>query len=449
MIPFALLHGCWQLPDSCPIEFSLQELSPTGFLFLLPREDFSSDAAAELTLCRFDPETGSMREFRLKDFRLNAQPKAEEDHVLSVSVHCGDTAFKRFSCEFSRSYLDFVEKKLTLDDAEFSQDLLAYPAAAESDFPPDFSVWRKEIFGGLQPDSIWKAAAACISDFALILDRPFLRQSYLNLPEDDFSACWRHLSGLSRHPLAQRPVNTLYIGNEVCSRLFPKLRELEAILRKAATEKRSAVLVFAPLKASETANASETLRFIASLPPALRPKELIINDIGMAELVREILGSDPTLRAGTLMDRRPADPRGNYLPPLPSAGTALNFDPYLAYLKDQFQISRFSADARPGPMPAGPTALHLPFIRSNRSGRCTLKAAVESGFRGKAILTENCPVYCDKNVFLYPRFLRMIGMQNCLYYVDPSILTDGVRLRQILPHTDRLVLQLPMGGDVL
>ena len=96
-------------------------------------------------------------------------------------------------------------------------------------------------------------------------------------------------------------------------------------------------------------------------------------------------------------------------------------------------------------IPDGHHSLHLPFFQTNTSQYCTLYAVCRYGDRGKQKLPENCPNYCDKKVFLYPKHLKMVGRYNSLFGYDEKILWDEKQLRDYLEQgIDRIVVNVSL-----
>ena len=136
---------------------------------------------------------------------------------------------------------------------------------------------------------------------------------------------------------------------------------------------------------------------------------------------------------------------GNHVDSL--AENNLNCGFYQDYLKNTFDIQRFEFEScgYKVTIPDGHHSLHLPFFQTNTSQYCTLYAVCRYGDRGKQKLTENCPRYCNKKVFLYPKHLKMVGRYNSLFGYDEKILWDEKQLQDYLEQgIERIVVNVSL-----
>ena len=154
--------------------------------------------------------------------------------------------------------------------------------------------------------------------------------------------------------------------------------------------------------------------------------ELLVNDWGLAELLRKKRSPylEPVL--GPLLNKRKKDPRLAWktgsLESL--AENSLNADFYREFLAEELGIRRYEWEACGYPMklPPGNHSLHLPFYQTNTSQFCPLAAGVLRKDRGKQKLPENCPHFCESYTYLYPEHLAMAGRYNSLFALDREIL---------------------------
>ena len=178
--------------------------------------------------------------------------------------------------------------------------------------------------------------------------------------------------------------------------------------------------------------------------------EIIVNDWAMPALLHGKPHLKPVL--GVLLNKRRKDVRlpykhgiGNHVDSL--AENNLNCGFYQNYLKNTLNIQRFEFEScgYKVTIPDGHHSLHLPFFQTNASQYCTLYACCRYGDRGKQELPENCPNYCDKKVFLYPKHLKMVGRYNSLFGYDEKILWDEKQLRDYLEQgIDRIVVNVSL-----
>ena len=87
--------------------------------------------------------------------------------------------------------------------------------------------------------------------------------------------------------------------------------------------------------------------------------------------------------------------------------------------------------------------MHLPFYQTNTSQYCPLYAACTEGSRGAQVPIRECPKFCERQAFLYPEHLRMVGRYNSLFALDESAVsgmadTEGWKEKRI----DRIVVNL-------
>ena len=178
--------------------------------------------------------------------------------------------------------------------------------------------------------------------------------------------------------------------------------------------------------------------------------EIIVNDWAMPALLHGKPHLKPVL--GVLLNKRRKDVRlpykhgiGNHVDSL--AENNLNCGFYQDYLKNTFDIQRFEFEScgYKVTIPDGHHSLHLPFFQTNTSQYCTLYAVCRYGDRGKQKLPENCPRYCNKKVFLYPKHLKMVGRYNSLFGYDEKILWDEKKLQDYLEQgIDRIVVNVSL-----
>ena len=101
---------------------------------------------------------------------------------------------------------------------------------------------------------------------------------------------------------------------------------------------------------------------------------------------------------------------------------------YRKYLKAEFQIERYEwescGNTGTGKFPEGKNSMHLPFYQTNTSQYCPLYAACTKGSRSAQMPVRECPRFCEKQAFLYPEHLRMMGRYNSLFGMNLTVLQD-------------------------
>ena len=125
---------------------------------------------------------------------------------------------------------------------------------------------------------------------------------------------------------------------------------------------------------------------------------------------------------GTLLNKRKKDPRMGYKQGETGyfRENSLNAEFYRTYLRDTFGIRRYEWEScgYRQKFPEGKNSIHVQFYQTNTSQYCPLYAVCKYGERGRQELPVNCPEYCSKQVFLYPKHLNMVGRYNSLFALD-------------------------------
>ena len=118
------------------------------------------------------------------------------------------------------------------------------------------------------------------------------------------------------------------------------------------------------------------------------------------------------------------------------------------YLKAEFQIERYEwescGNTGTGKFPEGKNSMHLPFYQTNTSQYCPLYAACTKGSRSAQMPVRECPRFCEKQAFLYPEHLRMMGRYNSLFGMNLTVLQDPETIGKMygLRGIDRIVVNL-------
>ena len=88
--------------------------------------------------------------------------------------------------------------------------------------------------------------------------------------------------------------------------------------------------------------------------------------------------------------------------------------------------------------------MHLPFYQTNTSQYCPLYVACTKGSRSAQMPVRECPRFCEKQAFLYPEHLRMIGRYNSLFGMNLTVLQDPETIGKMygLRGIDRIVVNL-------
>lgn len=499
MIPFGLLGGfCDHL------EIRITGLSEEGFSFRVPEK---IEKAACLEICFFDFSADCYRKVQLAEKEREMKLTEETPFFFIYSVWTKNGEYREQVKRLVTDYDNYISLKLAGDDAYLSEKMVGYPAELDEVYAESFEEQKKEWFSGSGDgrkdcfcekkgqEEIWKKQSSS-DDFeeglefelALTIDRPELYNDFLQKDGTIFCHDYWKNNFLEHHPLSQKQATRLYIGNQFCHNLFPEKKQLFQMLEKALENNLAVTLAFSYIRnhlleeidellqelevwcqsREKEAGKEQEVYFPAkkeqiiteNLKNPINQKkkesetkydlEIIVNDWAMPILLQGKPHLKPVL--GVLLNKRRKDVRlpykhgiGNHVDSL--AENNLNCGFYQDYLKNTFDIQRFEFEScgYKVTIPDGHHSLHLPFFQTNTSQYCTLYAVCRYGDRGKQKLPENCPRYCNKKVFLYPKHLKMVGRYNSLFGYDEKILWDEKQLQDYLEQgIDRIVVNVSL-----
>lgn len=481
MIPFGLLGGfCDHL------EIRITGLSEEGFSFRVPEK---IEKAACLEICFFDFSADCYRKVQLAEKEREMKLTEETPFFFIYSVWTKNGEYREQVKRLVTDYDNYISLKLAGDDAYLSEKMVGYPAELDEVYAESFEEQKKEWFssGGdgrkdcfcekKGQEEIWKKQSSSDDfeeglefEFALTIDRPELYNDFLQKDGTTFCHDYWKNNFLEHHPLSQKQATRLYIGNQFCHNLFPEKKQLFQMLEKAFENKLAVTIAFTYVRDNlleETEKLLQELQVwcqgkeqeVSKQQVATKEQkgsrkqpamEIIVNDWAMPALLHGKPHLKPVL--GVLLNKRRKDVRlpykhgiGNHVDSL--AENNLNCGFYQNYLKNTLNIQRFEFEScgYKVTIPDGHHSLHLPFFQTNASQYCTLYACCRYGDRGKQELPENCPNYCDKKVFLYPKHLKMVGRYNSLFGYDEKILWDEKQLQDYLEQgIDRIVVNVSL-----
>lgn len=490
MIPFAIL--------SCQIcrngyenqEVRILDLSEEGFTFRLVRDFFEENAekmnvtipgegertVTTFVLHFFQFRESKYREVILSDYQLEVEE--EQEFYVLYRLTTESERYRQYAKDLMTEYMRYISLKLNEDDARLSKSLVGYPAELEEKYASDFEEQKKTWFTAWNTekdlcqcaenhqveceetsDFTWMDEAEKPGELALSLDRPELWEQYLKLPLEQFVKEYWRRNHLSYHPLAQKQVTHLYVGNQFCHLLFPKQDVLFDMLEKAEREHVEVVLVFTYMQESMVESTEKLLDVLAKWCQGgpgqadlnnQKQLELVINDWGMLSLIRDKKYDCFKLTLGVLLQKQRKDVRMKYKQefqqnPNQLGESAVQAEFYREHLQEYFGIQRISYEACGYPVKIAPgkASIHLPFYQMNTSQNCTLYARCHNGDRGRQTAVRTCPGYCRNQVFLYPEMLHMVGRYNSLFGYDETILMDGKILQSYMEQgVDRIVMEL-------
>lgn len=385
MIPYALLQ--------CTIDHKdvrIIDLSVFHFLFRVPEkiEDIHF-----ISLSFYNGE--EYDNISIQTYSFSLEEKAEFYYVYRI-----ETEDENFA-QHVRKLMEMVNRYTQFKLEDQQEKWINYPLELDTIFPDSKEELLKELFNQ-------KECNFPISKFewGICLENPILIHSFLEMDWDGFMQKY-----VSLLPISKVPVQYVYIGNQFCSHLFPKLETLNKVLEKCQRLELKPVLMFAPLKEHEIKERKEILKDLDS------SIEIVANDLGMLEMLKEY--SFPVIE-GILLNKHVKDTRLKYV------------EHFHAQPSDYKTRYRKSYESCGQTMNLSPSCdFYFPKFQMNTSGTCTMYAKCKNGNRGYQEEILDCPKYCLNQHFLYPTHLRMIGEYNSLFGYDVEIFSSS-RYRDFL-----------------
>lgn len=445
MLPFGILAGYWG--DK---EVRITAISEYGFQTRLAAPATVEQKNAPWELAFYDQKTASYQRILLRDATFLQEKEEDFDVVYTFATEQED--YRNAVQHLALQYSQYIRWKMEDDDAALAEEMTGYPAEQDAfhleSLEEQKKVWfsgiGKETFTALQNGFAESGKPRQPVELALELDRPEWYKAYLSMESAVFFDAYFRKNQIPDPPLFHP--ERLYIGNAFCPHLAPKEEELFAMMDKACRESFSITLTF-PFLLEE--NLSETQARLQHLVRWCEQKnktiEIVVNDWGTAHLAAQLPVF--SLCLGVLLNKRKKDPRMAY-----KLGNRTLFEQnsvhaafYREYLKEEFRMERYEwescGDTSTGKFPEGKNSLHLPFYQTNTSQYCPMYATCVEGSRGAQVPIRECPKFCERQAFLYPEHLRMVGRYNSLFGVDLTVLKrTGAMLE--LRGVDRVVVNL-------
>lgn len=440
MLPFGILAGYWG--DK---EVRITAISEYGFQTRLAAPATVEQKNAPWELAFYDQKTASYQRILLRDATFLQEKEEDFDVVYTFATEQED--YRNAVQHLALQYSQYIRWKMEDDDAALAEEMTGYPAEQDAfhleSLEEQKKVWfsgiGKETFTALQNGFAESGKPRQPVELALELDRPEWYKAYLSMESAVFFDAYFRKNQIPDPPLFHP--ERLYIGNAFCPHLAPKEEELFAMMDKACRESFSITLTF-PFLLEE--NLSETQARLQHLVRWCEQKnktiEIVVNDWGTAHLAAQLPVF--SLCLGVLLNKRKKDPRMAY-----KLGNRTLFEQnsvhaafYREYLKEEFRMERYEWESC-GDTSTGKNSLHLPFYQTNTSQYCPMYATCVEGSRGAQVPIRECPKFCERQAFLYPEHLRMVGRYNSLFGVDLTVLKrTGAMLE--LRGVDRVVVNL-------
>ena len=447
MLPFGILAGYWG--DK---EVRITAISEYGFQTRLAAPAMAEQKNAPWELAFYDQKTASYQRILLRDATFLQEKEEDFDVVYTFATEQEDyrNAVQRLALQYSQ----YIRWKMEDDDAALAEHMTGYPAEQDAfhleSLEEQKKVWfsgiGKETFVTLQNGFVGSGQPGQPVELALELDRPEWYEAYLSMESAVFFDAYFRKNQIPDPPLFHP--DRLYIGNAFCPHLAPTEEELFALMDKACRESFAVTLVFPFLLEGNLLETQQRLqRLVEWCEQKNKIIEIVVNDWGTAHLAAQLPVF--SLCLGVLLNKRKKDPRMAY-----KLGDRTLFEQnsvhaafYREYLKEEFRMERYEwescGDTSTRKFPEGKNSLRLPFYQTNTSQYCPLYAACTEGSHGAQVPIRECPKFCERQAFLYPEHLRMVGRYNSLFALDESAVsgmadTEGWKEKRI----DRIVVNL-------
>ena len=445
MLPFGILAGYWG--DK---EVRITAISEYGFQTRLAAPAMAEQKNAPWELAFYDQKTASYQRILLRDATFLQEKEEDFDVVYTFATEQDDyrNAVQRLALQYGQ----YIRWKMEDDDAALAEEMTGYPAEQDAfhleSLEEQKKVWfsdiGKETFTALQNGFAESGQPGQSVELALELDRPEWYKAYLSMESAAFFDAYFRRNQIPDPPLFHP--DRLYIGNAFCPHLAPTEEELFALMDKACRESFAVTLVFPFLLEGNLLETQQRLqRLVEWCEQKNKIIEIVVNDWGTAHLAAQLPVF--SLCLGVLLNKRKKDPRMAY-----KLGNRTLFEQnsvhaafYREYLKEEFRMERYEwescGDTSTSKFLEGKNSLRLPFYQTNTSQYCPLYAACTEGSRGAQVPIRECPKFCERQAFLYPEHLRMVGRYNSLFGVDLTVLKrTGAMLE--LRGVDRVVVNL-------
>lgn len=384
------------------------------------------------------------KEFIIKNFTVFKREKNEFYFTYDISIN--DKDYVENVKYIFKDYSKYVTLKVFGEENEFSKEMVGYPSEKDYEFYKYYSEQKKEWLENLNYKNFNKEKVSSI-ELAVALDNDILYKKYMDNDKTAFKEYYFKENFIEGHMLSQMDIDRIYIGNEFCHNLFPKITDLIKMLEKAKAESLKVTICFTYLREGYIENTKNIIEQIYGWCKTNNMKiEIVVNDWGMLKLLN---GKKDyfLLSLGTLLNKRKKDPRYIYKKgyeenkELLSLNNLNNLE-FRKFLKNN-NIERYEYEGcgYKISIAEGKHSMHIPFYMTNTSQYCPLYAKCTTMDRGNQKLINNCPKYCNSYTFLYPKHLKMAGRYNSLFAFDDTLLKNEEKLEYYINNNiDRIVL---------
>lgn len=370
-------------------------------------------------------------EYRYEEMGImnfNLEQIKEERFYFEYVFHIDDKHYSENVRKIFMDYSRYIMLKSYGDENEFSHEMVGYPADKDYDFYEYYSNQKKEWMSEVGDKS--HSPLMEYVELALKIDNDTLWRKYLEKDIRNFKEYYLKENHAENNELFKNDVSRLYIGNEFCHNLFPKLNILIKMLNKALYENLEVTLCFTYMRDCYIEKTAQIIDEVHKWCIINNKKiEIVINDWGMLKLLQDKKDAF-RLILGVLLNKRKKDPRYMYKKGYVEskkmmAQNNLNIEQFRNFLKENgIQRYEYESCGYRMSIAEGNHSLHMPFYVANTSQYCTLYAMCTNLDRGKQKLVKSCPEYCRDYIFAYPKHLKMVGKYNSLFAFDDTLLKD-------------------------
>jgi len=426
MIPYAILCGKIYEESGRATEIRVLELMADGWTFRLP-SGFIDDCGkiARCEMCFFDWNTKAYQGVTI-DFSVDGNTLSVVDNTEYYTLYearTADSLYCELSAMLSKQYMNYIDCKLNLEDAEMSAAMADYPAEKEKDYAVSYEEQIKLFAEELMADKAtldrlrsWSSDSNI--EICYSLENRELVSKYLRMHADVFFMSAFKENHLKTHPLATAKIDRIYLGNSFCYNLMPDIENVRLVAEKAMSENMKVSLVIPPIPAHKYKAVCE---YIDKAIPMLGPKgEIIANDIGIREYARKHYEASERYDEKKYTDTECCDDLTTGEDRVKN-GVLLSKcrkDPRMQYLKD---IAPMSSEEQ-----------YYPYYQTNTGTFCPLYAASRLGGRGNQERVEICSRECERKSFLYPKHLNMIGKYNSLFGLYTTVMDIDTPRRVVI-----------------
>ncbi len=434
MIPYAILSGHIFYSNQTEEEIRILDLSTDNFTFRLPKRNRNYDGLDSVRL-ESEIEKIDLNFFSFQDYTyhpvtlsgsreiqiIEITPEKEDSYADYFRVEVTSDDFSSAAKKLTSDYLCYVHLKLEKEDNDLSQALVGYPASEDQKFARSLEEWRTQCFSGIH----FTLPEHFSGSVAWNLDTPELYEKFLKLSWKDLQTELLAAYYLDSVQLTDfDKIDSICIGNQFDHRLFPSDECFRQLLAKCTAQKLQPVILFPPMSEEWIPEFFQILQLCKDSGV----RELIVNDWGLLELIREHFPDQFQITLGVLLNKRKKDMRLSYKKGSETQAEFLKQNTsnavfYQKALAQRYQISGFACEScqYPYEFSEGDTTFFLPYYQMNTGG----SADQNQGY------------------LFYPNHLHMIGRNNTLYGFDRKILTDTEYLNSFLEQKPaRIVLTL-------